>query len=217
MYRVLLKNAMVILLSAVLLLTMTAIASAAGSQRWNLDSETTTPGREMEKTTGPDTSGQIGSVVIDAGSNIIWIADQAAASDVTFPNGSWVITIETDEDWGDYCSASIGGWNTTTGWYDISTVTGTHFSWENGVLIVEIQTSPGTIYDNDYDYLALRIDNSDSTTHTVITDGDSSVTSPVTDPGYPLVELATGILFGIGLLGIAGYLLFRQNRGVNVM
>ena len=40
----------------------------------------------------------------------------------------------------------------------------------------------------------------------------SHVTSPDSDPCYPIPELSTVILFGMGLLVITGYVAFRRNR-----
>ena len=40
----------------------------------------------------------------------------------------------------------------------------------------------------------------------------SHVTSPSSDPGYPIPELSTVILFGVGLLVISGYVAWRRIR-----
>jgi hypothetical protein len=40
----------------------------------------------------------------------------------------------------------------------------------------------------------------------------SHVTSPSSDPGYPIPELPTVILLGVGLLVITGYVVLRRNR-----
>ena len=42
---------------------------------------------------------------------------------------------------------------------------------------------------------------------------DSYIESPAADPGYPIPELPTIILFGVGLLVIAGYVGLRTKRG----
>ena len=41
---------------------------------------------------------------------------------------------------------------------------------------------------------------------------DSYIESPLSDPGYPIPELSTVILFGMGLLVIAGYVAWRRIR-----
>jgi hypothetical protein len=41
---------------------------------------------------------------------------------------------------------------------------------------------------------------------------DSYIESPLSDPGYPIPELSTVILFGMGLLVIAGYVALGRRR-----
>ena len=43
-------------------------------------------------------------------------------------------------------------------------------------------------------------------------EGISSVTSPPTDPGYPVPELSTIVLFSMGLLLLGGYVWLRRRR-----
>ncbi len=41
---------------------------------------------------------------------------------------------------------------------------------------------------------------------------DSYIESPLSDPGYPIPELPTVILLGVGLLVISGYVAWRRIR-----
>ena len=191
----------------------------AAPQLWYLDSETAPAGYEMEKSGGPGDDGQTGSVDIGAGNGLVWLADQTAVCDVTFPSGSWVVEIRTDSDWGtggDKCEVSVGGWDTATGWYEIPTITVTTITWDDGqnILTILLQTGSATIYQDDY--LALKLKNNDSGSHTIDTNGRSSLRSPDTDPGYPVPELAAGILLGLGLVGLAGYLGLRRRKGSEI-
>ena len=43
-------------------------------------------------------------------------------------------------------------------------------------------------------------------------DSDSWITSPPTDPGYPVPELSTIILFSMGLLLLGGYVWLKRRR-----
>jgi hypothetical protein len=213
MTKVFIRTAIVLFLAAVLLLSTTVIASAAtASQIWYLDGAYhTETGKVMEKTWGA----QSGLVSFPAGVEQMWLAENAAQCDVTFPSGAWVIELSTESDWGtggDKCDVTVGGWDTATGWYEISTTTTASVVWDGGqnILKVELQTGSATIYKDDY--LALKIKNTDSVCHEVYTDGRSSVRSPDTDPGYPIPELTAAILIGLGLVGLVGYLGIREYK-----
>ena len=191
---------------------------------WYLDTELTIAGnRQMEKGGGPGDDGQTNCVTIESqnsvNNSVIWLADQAAAADVTFPAGTWVVEIYTDSDWGekgDKCEVSIGGWNTIDGWCDGISITQTTIKWNNGqnVLTIELQADAATI--NEDDYLALKITNQDAVSHKVCTGEHSFLRPPDTAPGYPVPELATGILFGLGIVGLVGYLKLRRHQSTQI-
>jgi hypothetical protein len=193
---------------------------------------------QMEKNGGPGDNGQLGQVIIysaaessGAPTEAIWIADQAAGADVTFSNGNWVVDLVTDSDWNTQsqnCIVEIGQWD---GAFQVfsGTMTGLKFSYayihDNpdpalddslvGIVQVSYQTSAETVYSGNR--LAIRIKNEDTnlTQHIIYTgEGDfaSCVSSPQTDPGYPLPELATGLLLGAGVLAIGGFILIRRQK-----
>ena|GEM_PF-1695257 len=203
------KAAVGICLALVLLFSMTTLALAAtGVQRWYLGSETSAAGYEMEKD-----SSQTGSVAVAAGSSLVWLADQAAMHDVTFPGGLWYVYISTDTDWGisgNQSEAKVGGWDINDGWYDLTTTTVSTMFLAGTILKVEIQAGAATIYQGDY--LALEIKNNDSVSHPVYTDGGSALNSPHTDPGYPVAEAVSGALLGLGLVGLAGYAGWKRRK-----
>jgi hypothetical protein len=217
--RALLTTGKAVLLAILLILAATAIVSATAPQLWHLDSETTSAGRQMEKNGGPGDNGQTGSVNVASGSSIVWLADEAAIVDVTFPKGQWVAEVHTDIDWGtegDMCDVSVGGWNMTTGWYEIPTITVAKLTWDSdfNILVIMFESQPSTIPMGDY--LALKITNNDAVAHPVYTSGSSSMRSPNTDPGYPVPELAAGILLGLGLIGLAGYRSLRRRKNTEI-
>ena len=74
-----------------------------------------------------------------------------------------------------------------------------------------ISANPFTVPKGDY--LALRIANPEAgAADLVIKTGEdnSYLTSPKTDPGYPIPELSTFILFSVGLLALAGYIWLKK-------
>ena len=207
------KAAVGIVLALVLLISMTTLALADGSQFWYLDSETSAAGYQMEKVGGPGDNGQTGNVTVAAGSSEIWLADQAAVCNVTFSGGLWIITICTDSDWGeqgDMCEANVGGWNTVSGWYNIDTSTAYKGYLGDNIVQIQLQADPATILQGDY--LALKIQNNNTKDHKVITNGCSFLSSPCGDPGYPVVEIVSGVLAGLGLVGLAGYAGWRRRK-----
>ena len=106
--------------------------------------------------------------------------------------------------------ANIGGWDTTDGWYDISTTTIYKMHHNSNILELKLQAGAATIYQGDY--LALEIKNNDSVSHLIYTDGASALRSPDTDPGYPVAEAVSGALLGLGLVGLAGYAGWKRRK-----
>jgi hypothetical protein len=215
---------MVVLVLLLAMVTGIGVASAvSGPQTWQLDSETTTPGYQMERTGGLGDDDQTGSVLIaksgESGNSLFWISDEAAGADVTFSSGAWKIELATESDWGtdgDKCVVSFGEWDGAN-YSAFATFELVSVSWSDSgneyIFKLEKQSGSKTIYENKY--LAVQITNNDSKGHTIYTaEGDkaSCVTSPQTDPGYPLPEIAAGILLGGGLIGLGSYVVIRRKR-----
>ena len=193
-----------------------SIPSVPESQIWYLDSDggAVNPFKIMyraDKTQSSD------SVTIPAGGEIFWLANEAAGDDVTFPtDGGWNITLITQENWGKAYTIEVGAYDTNTATFTLfDTTIVTQLSYTGLVLMVKVENEDATVPIGDY--LALKIENTDnSNNHTVITNGGSFLVSPITDPGYPLPELAAGILFGLGLAGLGGYVVVRRKQAGRV-
>lgn len=206
MSKVTLNTAIALCLAVLLLLSTTTVVLASTPQLWILDND-----NEMEKKEGGGDDGQDGSVTIGGNDYEIWLADQYAEVDVPFPSGSWVVELRTGEDWGtngiDY-EIAVGSWDTdgSGSWSAFSTNNQGTIDWDSGqnILVVELQTGSMTVYEDDY--LALKITNNTGSSHTVYTDGRSSLRSPDTDPGYPLPEIIGAILLSTGLVAVGGYM-----------
>jgi hypothetical protein len=197
----------------------------AGSSIWYLYSDSMTDkwGNTelyMSRTLFPD-----GSTNVPAGGSQMWIADEIAQSNVTFPNDNWIIRFGTDEEWG---NNQAGGPNFTVdiGYWDGSTFTTMAMVstpvWYNGYYENQFQVVPeeGQTIPKDT-YMAVVVNNGDDSDHPIFTgykytvNGDayySCVATPQSDPGYPLPEIGAVILLGGGLAGLAGYMLIRRRK-----
>jgi hypothetical protein len=187
-----------------------SIEPVTGPQTWQLDSEPTPAGYQMERTKGPGDDGQSGEVAILPGETITWIADEVAASPVTFSSGTWKIEIATEEDWGlerSNCGVTFGEWN-SGGYTAFATAELVKTGWSEGSIayIFKLDKQSGSATVPAGSYLAVQITNNDGDDHTVYTaesEKTSGITSPLTDPGYPVPETAAIVLVGAGLAGLA--------------
>jgi hypothetical protein len=59
-------------------------------------------------------------------------------------------------------------------------------------------------------HLAMRVYNSGVADQIIVTDGSSTMSSPESDPGYPLPEIGAGILMALGLGGLGFYAYMRR-------
>jgi hypothetical protein len=155
------------------------------------------------------------SISISPGGTQLWLANEQAEVNVTWNNGMWVLQMKTDGTWADAltgkCIVAIGEWDISTNQFNPFEITPTSSfiipdvdgPGINEVFRLEFQASSETVYKNNY--LVLSITNLDSDPHTVYTDGESSLKSPDSDPGYPLPETAAIVLLGIGVVGLLGY------------
>lgn len=216
MRRNLVTGLMAAVLVGVMVAGMTALAAASASQYWELDSEAGVPDggsiRQMERVGGPGDDGQSGSVDIPAGQSYVWIADEAAATDVTFPEGDWVAYMCLATGWADECGVEVGTWDGSD--FSAFSVNNQRMTWDNDKKFIEVKTQTGSETISEGEYLALRVTNNASGARSVQTNGCSSLISPCSDPGYPTPEVATAISLGAGLAGLGLLAILRGRKKV---
>jgi Leucine-rich repeat (LRR) protein len=186
--------------------------TGTGTQTWYLDSETTWPDGtdlptgfcEMEKTPGPDADGQSGVMDVSFPARVTWLSDEPALTEVAF-SGDWNIKLFTTVDWTGICTVQVGECEANGSNFNVF---GTAQGEPVGGIITLSVNGIGTVPAGHY--LALKV--SGDGTGSVITDGSSYLASPFGDPGYPLPEIATGILLGLGLSGLIACLYIKRKN-----
>jgi hypothetical protein len=144
-----------------------------------------------------------GIVNIPAGGNIILLNDQPAQTDVAFPDDPWKVVIASDSDWSDKCDITIGGYTSDTGGYKAGGTVGT---------LMTFDISPGPFTVKNRQFLGMTITNNDEQDHTCYVNGNSYIIAPPESPPYPVPELSTGILFGLGIVAIGTVINMKKNR-----
>jgi hypothetical protein len=201
----------IILILSVVFITGLA-ATTTTCQIWYLNSIThsTEPHEIMQKAEISTSMVSIGS-----GQSNLWITDEAAIHDVTFC-GNWVIEVErypSLPNWTDYCTALVGTWDPDSDVFTPFSINGfTRVNPSSNPDIIRIVLKSGSNAVPEGSYLALEVTNNDSSgSHDVRTDGVSKMLS-CSNPGYPMPEIATGVLFFGGLIGLGAYIGIRRRK-----
>ena len=178
------------------------------SQRWYLSSTDSGLNKVMYK--GSPSEGAE-PVLVEWLEEAIWIADEPAGVDVGFPAGDWTGHLRKTGD-GDKFEVEIGVWDGSDfyfwGYYDEG-----DFGASNDADFT-IRADSFTVFEDEW--LAFRVTNWDAEYdfYIVTAGGSSYVSSPSTDPGYPVPELPTIILFSIGLVVLMGYAGYRRKNNL---
>ncbi|MFP3974622.1 MAG: nitrous oxide reductase family maturation protein NosD, partial [Dehalococcoidia bacterium] len=178
-----------------------------------------------------DMSTTPGTYTVRNNDSVVWVADYHAPSDLTFPESStsngtcWTYQIAFDEAFDPETNITL-----TVGYADLD---GNNFTTaeHSGNPSVSLDASEntrvfyGTISDTQsFDvpsgkYLALEIDNNTGSDRNVMRGASwsfisASHTESTPTPAYPVSELPTIVLAGMGLLGLGIYLWLRKRRKV---
>jgi hypothetical protein len=196
--------------------------TASFAQTWELDSETHHVGspilvmkREVDGVL-PTLAGA--PVVINNGASIIWFSEEAAAplDGVTFPatdpDNTWNVTLKTSK-WTTTCDVVVGIGDPSGSFspFPEQSISSRSYSSAGGILEVKVTLGSQTVPQGSY--LAVKVTNKSGSAKTIDTSGGVSwFTSPDSDPGYPLPEMAAGIMLGSGLIGLAVYTIFKRKK-----
>ena len=197
------KVAVVFLLVAALLLLMVGMVNAA-SQTWQLDGH-----NKMWKPWSGSAGG--GWVTINGGETYIWTSNEAAQYNVPFAAKQWSgqLYFNNPQYYTDY-TADIGYSDANGANFISNGVTGGYSSHAGQYSYFQVNADAFTVPTGKY--LALKITNNDwdEMSFTCYDDSNSQVSYPEDSPAYPVPELSTIILFSVGLLVLAGYVVLRR-------
>jgi hypothetical protein len=182
--------------------------TVSGTQSWYLHTDS-----EMYK--GNQTKPQ-GNITINHSDSHIWVADFPAQTDVTFPvNGNnWTgqITFVSAPADGDTFTVEIGNSSGSTDFTPggpQATLTG-----NGSKSVFSFETTAAAFTVPAGKFLALNLTNDNTSFDYKVQTGMawSYISSPGTDPGYPIPEWSTMTLVSGGLLMLMGYLWLRKKK-----
>ncbi len=167
--------------------------SVAGAQAWYLHTDGVMYRNNL--------SLPAGTVEIAPQDNFTWRANEPALVDTAFGPGKWTgwLIMNGSLPQGYNLTAEIGAYNIST--ENFSAAGSEEFSGDvnKSRFMLNIHADAFTVPRSDF--LALRVSNRGGGNVTIQTgNGNSFVTSPESDPGYPVPELYTVILLAFGLL-----------------
>ncbi len=156
-----------------------------------------------------------GTVPISDGGSYVWISDETALGNFTFPGGEWSGQITIDETLvsGDEFSVTIGSYN---GGFNPATNGTVDLVGNGSKQVFDFDKTVDSFTVPTGDYLALKIENKSggSTNPLNVKTGlaHSYCTAPDTDPNFPLPEWASGLLMGLGLAALGVIIWFRRRK-----
>ena len=159
----------------------------------------------------------VDTVSISPGTNITWVANEPALVDAAFREGRWTGWLILNESFheDDNFTAEIGSYNCSNN--NFSTAGSQNFTGaDTNKTMFEVNIQASAFMVPEGDYLAFRISNPTSNSNDIVVQtGKSFITSPESDPGYPVPELHTIMLFFFGLLTLIAYCMLwnRSSRG----
>ena len=160
-----------------------------------------------------DTGKSSDTQAVSAGSSLYWMSDESASGNVTFPVGTWTGSGEFNAapPAGDFATVWVGHYDGET-WTAVSSQV-LNQSGSDTSFAIAISGTSFTV--DSGDYLAMRLVNDAGSSITLkLGSNFSYLTSPASDPGYPVPELPAVLLVGIGLAALATLFMLNRRRGL---
>ena len=207
------KLRVILIAVMVLVLSLAQIAPVlAASQAWYLTDIASGSNYVMQK----GSSGGGGtSIIISGGASRNFLADEAATTNVGFQEGSWTGQItRTGVDQARTATVEVGVWSGTT----FASYGSGDASLGSKIMTISFTISASAFDVPEGQRLALRFVNTSSPAGKLIdvsTAGDSYLTSPPSDPGYPIPDVGAMLMFAAGL-GVVAWVILRLRKTANV-
>ena len=143
-----------------------------------------------------------------------WLAGPAEC-DLTMPAGTWKLHLDYYAGDTGFIGAKV--WKDETHEYLNSkyTVYLTE-GVDHSTIDVDLDGDPNSVDFTTGQHLSMEIawfpDDDSSTLKVYCGAGRTTISSPSTDPGYPVPELSTLALFSVGLVALVGYVVYRRRK-----
>jgi hypothetical protein len=181
-------------------------------QRWYLSKVSLDTWKFMYR---DDTGKDSDTEEVAAGNSQYWMLYEPAGGDITFTAGTWTGNLEFSAapPSGDFATVWVGHYDGVD-WTAVSSQT-LNQSGSDTNFAINIAASEFTVYDGDY--LAMRFKNDHGSESVTLKLGSdfSYISSPASDPGYPVPELPTVILVGSALAALTAFIVLRRRRDRN--
>jgi hypothetical protein len=148
---------------------------------------------------------------------VMWLANEPAFANVTFPSGNWQLTVEiknvNNAAWASDMRVIVGSYNVGNNTVTVFPTSNTIVTdSQSQITHIALETTTTDSVPKG-DYLSLVCYNVGDNSNRIILSGKGTfLTSPQSDPGYPLPELAAGVLLGAGILGLGGFMIIRRRN-----
>jgi len=213
------------LVAAVVLVSVVGTASAVSITWYPTTNGTEVPAGANYWMTRGERSGQTEDFFwLHNTDSFIWSANESAQCDVSFCGAQWTVLLDLSGDGGECdgwlqstetVTAKIGILDPDTGTFTekcsgYKTGTGDSCSDSSSHSYMQISCPAFSVPQGNY--LALQISMDNGEVQLDQTGSNTWLTSPTCGDPYPTPELPTLVLFGTGLLALAGFVLYNRRK-----